>query len=68
MYETVIIALAAVLSWSLVDSFSKFYTAKLGKELSSAIVLAAGVIPMLLLVPYAGFSLGSLPLPRSMCA
>ncbi|MGC8586878.1 MAG: EamA family transporter [Candidatus Micrarchaeia archaeon] len=62
MYETVIIALAAVLSWLLVDSFSKFYTAKLGKELSSAIVLAAGVIPMLLLVPYAGFSLGSLPL------
>jgi len=62
MYTYIIVAsLLAVAMWSLVDSLSKFYIYKLGKELSSVLVLAAGIIPMLLLA-IGSFSLSDIPL------
>jgi len=53
----IIASLLAVLSWSFVDAVSKLYINRFGKELSSLILLAIGIIPMLLLAmayPYLG--------------
>jgi len=57
MTYIIIASLLAVLSWSFVDAVSKLYINKFGKELSSLILLAIGIIPMLLLAmisPYLG--------------
>jgi len=45
----IIASLLAVLSWSIVDTVSKLYINRFGKELSSLILLVIGIIPMLLL-------------------
>ncbi|MEM3416384.1 MAG: EamA family transporter, partial [Candidatus Micrarchaeaceae archaeon] len=64
MYSSIIIAaLSAVAFWIVVDSASKLYIKKLGKELASVAVLAAGIIPMLLLfIAYGTFNLSNVPL------
>ncbi|MEM3820520.1 MAG: EamA family transporter, partial [Candidatus Micrarchaeaceae archaeon] len=64
MYSSIIIAaLSAVAFWVIVDSISKLYIKKLGKELASVAVLAAGIIPMLLLFIANGtFNLSNVPL------
>ncbi|MFP3279231.1 MAG: DMT family transporter [Candidatus Micrarchaeota archaeon] len=57
MTYIIIASLLAVLSWSFVDAVSKLYINRFGKELSSLILLAIGIIPMLLLAmisPYLG--------------
>jgi len=59
--DSIIIAsLLVVLLWSFVDAVSKLYINRFGKELSSLIVLAIGIIPMLFLAmayPYQGNTL-----------
>ncbi|MEM3661391.1 MAG: EamA family transporter, partial [Candidatus Micrarchaeaceae archaeon] len=61
MYSSIIIAaLSVVVFWVIVDSASKLYIKKLGKELASVAILAAGIIPMLLLfIAYGTFNLSN---------